>query len=653
MIKGIVLLADCIESFTRVSSDFIEDEGYVVLKATSLEDAEDILSYKRVHLAILEIRLVNVNDDDDQSGIDLAKNERYQAIPKIIYTAFPTYQNVRAALSSTEGKGPAASAFLANEDGPERLLEIIDQTFKLHVRINFALDIRWGKSQSLSFQYLVSLISSGIDQKNLSSCDKELRDLFSKLFYKYDQVSIQKMYWNKEQRLCLDVIALSEENENQFVVICGQADNIRLGYLELTNNHFIRDQKWISSLIFNETMQYAAFAWIIKQNESSHIKNLKEFLKENSEKDFQKAIKNLFEPFLEEWKKRTSLKTIDKTVHEEARKKTKSEFTQNIIAICNEGKKKHVIKNFSIAHQNTTIQLNNGDVVELPNPTYKLYELPSIANANILYGLNFGGLGADTIIVDQECNAWPTEFSRFGISLVIGDFICLETDIRFNIMEVENLLSLYDFEKELLLINDLEEIRPQANVEPECRNALAGIQKIRQIASQATNKDLLPYYYELFSYSLQKLFKYNDNILHTKQEVIVLIHNLLFCSLLYEKITYLTKRTKEKISPETILGILIDENTYTVQVEGKIITLPLTEFKILLYLYKHPGQLCKRIDILKEGLGMVNPDYKSEKGMLNTNIGRIRKKIEINPSRPKYIKTIRGEGYILFPKPEQ
>ena len=74
-----------------------------------------------------------------------------------------------------------------------------------------------------------------------------------------------------------------------------------------------------------------------------------------------------------------------------------------------------------------------------------------------------------------------------------------------------------------------------------------------------------------------------------------------------------------------------------------------TEFKILKYFLENKNQVLTQNQILeavwdREGK-FVNPNT------LQVNIGRLRKKIEEDPSRPRFIKTIHGIGYIWEERP--
>ena len=75
---------------------------------------------------------------------------------------------------------------------------------------------------------------------------------------------------------------------------------------------------------------------------------------------------------------------------------------------------------------------------------------------------------------------------------------------------------------------------------------------------------------------------------------------------------------------------------------GQSIILPPTEYKILKKLVKCKGEVLTRQALLEE---IWESDEYVEEHALTVNINRLRNKIEDNPSKPKYIKTIYGIGY--------
>lgn len=81
----------------------------------------------------------------------------------------------------------------------------------------------------------------------------------------------------------------------------------------------------------------------------------------------------------------------------------------------------------------------------------------------------------------------------------------------------------------------------------------------------------------------------------------------------------------------------------TVQKNGESIVLAPTEYKLLKKLILSNGEVLTRQVLLEEL--WENEEYVEEHA-LTVNINRLRNKIEDNPSKPKYIKTVYGIGYV-------
>lgn len=77
-------------------------------------------------------------------------------------------------------------------------------------------------------------------------------------------------------------------------------------------------------------------------------------------------------------------------------------------------------------------------------------------------------------------------------------------------------------------------------------------------------------------------------------------------------------------------------------IEGQTIDLTRLENRLLIYLSERINQVCTTEDLLQNVWGAGKKEAVVEKG-----INRLRKKIEQDPQRPRYILSARGEGYIL------
>lgn len=88
--------------------------------------------------------------------------------------------------------------------------------------------------------------------------------------------------------------------------------------------------------------------------------------------------------------------------------------------------------------------------------------------------------------------------------------------------------------------------------------------------------------------------------------------------------------------------IVADLDRHTVVVRGRQLDLTPTEFNLLVYLMEHAGKVIPHQTILQHVWG---PEYGPESEYLRVYIGRLRQKIEEDPSNPCYLITERGVGY--------
>lgn len=89
-------------------------------------------------------------------------------------------------------------------------------------------------------------------------------------------------------------------------------------------------------------------------------------------------------------------------------------------------------------------------------------------------------------------------------------------------------------------------------------------------------------------------------------------------------------------------NIRLDTARHIVAVCGQEVPFPLKEFELLEYLMRHKGLVVTRAKLIERIWGT---DYVGDTKTLDVHIKRIRAKIELNPSRPQYITTVRGLGY--------
>jgi len=85
-----------------------------------------------------------------------------------------------------------------------------------------------------------------------------------------------------------------------------------------------------------------------------------------------------------------------------------------------------------------------------------------------------------------------------------------------------------------------------------------------------------------------------------------------------------------------------------VEVSGRQIELTAREFDLIEFLARHPGQVFSREDLLDKVWDWA---FAGDGGTVTVHIRRLRAKIEPDPERPRYVKTVWGVGYKFDPGP--
>ena len=117
--------------------------------------------------------------------------------------------------------------------------------------------------------------------------------------------------------------------------------------------------------------------------------------------------------------------------------------------------------------------------------------------------------------------------------------------------------------------------------------------------------------------------------------------------ILRERILALLRRYKRNEVKTNIIkeGVFaLDLDKLTLSKGNESIMLAPTEYKLLKKLMENSGQVLTRNTLLEE-LWDKDSDF-IEEHALTVNINRLRSKIEENSSKPKYIKTVYGMGYM-------
>ena len=117
---------------------------------------------------------------------------------------------------------------------------------------------------------------------------------------------------------------------------------------------------------------------------------------------------------------------------------------------------------------------------------------------------------------------------------------------------------------------------------------------------------------------------------------------------------HLRRQSKAEMTPDVAKGsashsirvhkLLIDGDMYLVYKDGIPLDLTHREFELVQYMAKHVGRVMTREHLLQAVWGY---DYFGDVRTVDVTIRRLREKLEDDPSKPEYITTRRGLGYVM------
>ena len=104
----------------------------------------------------------------------------------------------------------------------------------------------------------------------------------------------------------------------------------------------------------------------------------------------------------------------------------------------------------------------------------------------------------------------------------------------------------------------------------------------------------------------------------------------------------LGSRPSEECGELTVGGITLNDRTKSVTVDGENVNLTPTEYSILRLLMENPGKVYSTRALYE---AVWQETALGSEGAVAVHIRHLREKVEINPSEPRYLKVVWGQGY--------
>lgn len=644
-----ILLADNLPTALATRSAFLTSKGFQVFGASSPEEVDRILETEHVHLAVLDIRLMEDDDEKDLSGIWIAQRPEYAPLTFIMLTGFPTVESIKLALRKHLGRVPAFD-YLSKREGLEALQEAIEAAFTEQVCINWELQIDIREDRILNLLSLVSHIYPNTPNGIILNRAMEFEDLLRQMFFDYQALRIERLVWQRDSLIAFQVIAFSKEKAPEaFLMVAGE----RQAAVREAQNHKMFHPGlaagFATSLKANrESLHFGVNLYHLAGMTPEYVSTLEEKYSQESWGAFRDILENVLENALSPWNERREIPESAVTLDDLFRREilppsggweaALEERLQVIQRRCS------ALDGFFV-REHGTLNLWLGDrQIQLVDPLLALEEgFPlRLAVARVH---SPGDLRGDNILCQGGNRLWVTDFTAAGLKPYLWNFQSLEAAFRYDWTKVETLGQILLME-EALTGNKFHGFSTPdyALIDAELHLPVRAIQTTRRYAQQMNGFREPAYHLGMFYLALDRILRWQPDLPLTDPELSRLTHCLLSAAVIAMKLRSWTTPAPHK--PK--LRIDLDRRQVFVnEIERQVIG---DGLEILLLLYKKRPGIVSFEEIIQEVYG-YKPDDNS-RGVVRQAVTRLRAKIEPNKKEPVFILTVPGLGYRLNLDPD-
>jgi CheY-like chemotaxis protein len=497
--------------------------GYMVLTANNVEGALNLIRREIIHLAIIDIRLRD-EEEEEYSGFDVAR-QLPKYIPCIIYTAYEDKPNIKMALQQVGAKDIIDKRDL---HAAEHLIAAVHNLFATEVKLNFNLEIQG----TLDFATLARSIRvpalTGLSNPTADDVENVLR----RLFYSANKVQISFLLQPEvaptpsqsgavliaarprfEHGWAMPMVVKFSDKEE----IEHEAQNYDLiepflGWKRRPEMRGAAYSRRIGGLIYS----------FIDTGNLNEIRTFDDiFLHESTER-----IVELLRQFF-------SQTFRDLFQNAERRSLNLTELYTGALRLTYEKLREAVASFHPEALNEPQLRFKALRGVHL-NPLTWIVRDGKFRHLEVIsrYCLCHGDLHGRNILVDSNDRFWLIDFARVAPSHALRDFAELETDIKYYLLPEADLQMLLAFEQALLAPRTFQDAPPLGIFTNEnLAKAYRVVLGLRQIAADLLDLDgdMREYYQALLFHTLTVLRL--GHISNTKKE-----HALLAASLICQRI---------------------------------------------------------------------------------------------------------------------
>ena len=537
-----ILLVDNEAHVRKSTGRLLETKGYRIFTAATADVARRILDQERISLAIIDIRLMDDDDPNDVSGLDLAAGLDPH-VAKIILTGFRTEEHIRRALIGYLNQVAPAQDVIRKQDGPAALLQAIERVFvnQIYAAINFSLNIRFDKAITLD-KLILPLDASPVDHE-------EVEELFRRLFRREEEIKIYYMPPGSGGSSVMLVRPTYKGMDGlPLVVKFGPAERIHREVSAYQNyvEPFVHRRSTVMIGQPVRTQRLAACKLLFVGQSLNRPQDFNSYYRDPTvaSEALQKTIRDVFSQSCGMWysgkcdwrdEDGALVRAMEKQLSVDIAS-DRSELESSLENLL-DGKAFHHVAFTRINQSRIRIKIN-GEEQELPDPLFFVTRhqdrLPTPGFAAITHG----DLNGRNMFVDETGSTWLIDFFRTGWGPASRDAAELESAIKFELLQSTNLAALLEFERAILSPSTFAEevVLPQRSAGKEFQRALNGLQAVREAAWKINETAGMDEYYALLLFYALKLMTWKGlSSIDRRRQPLRLRHSLYSAALLSAK----------------------------------------------------------------------------------------------------------------------
>lgn len=482
---------------------FLESEGYSVFIAPNYDEAVVRLESECFHLAVVDIRLIDWDRSNEEGMRVLSKISELgldDVIQKIVVTAYGTTKLQRDAftrynvLDFIPKEGDHQSPGFNRDEFIRLVRDGIERA-----QVNPELDI-----QAVNDLALEELAERLLPDALVEQSKEQMVDLLNRMFHDMTSIAITSVPSAHSGSCLLEVEPYcSERGRTRPVVVkVDRSEKIRqeVENFERDVRGRIGGNRYTNQERVCYTRSLGGIAYSLLGS-SGHVMSFSEYYHAHDTDTVVSALENLFNDTCSYWYESRNHK----------RRRNLTFLYQKQLGFSQSNLEKSLHDWFVKWVDQKKIHIFGLDGT-FPNPIYCPFARGKSFTLPVFEATTHGDMNGSNVFVDSNGSTWLIDFYRTGEGHILRDFIELETTIKFELLDVEDLGALYEMEIALLTPDRFSELPEFSNSSrnKELAKAFSVVCALRSMAHDVVRPDnaMLQYYVGLFYHTLNLIRYY-------------------------------------------------------------------------------------------------------------------------------------------------